>query len=93
MIASEKFAPKLTNLYVSNVRGTQQQLFMGGSTITHQIGLAPIGNNMGLFIATPSYNGKITFCVISDRMIMSDIGEFCDDLKGSFAEYLQLANE
>ena len=91
IIASERFAPTMTNVYVSNVRGSQNPIYMAGSRITHQFGLAPIGNHMGLFVATPSYNGKISFCIISDRSIMPDIEIFNDCLKASFDEYLKLA--
>jgi len=41
---------------------------------------------MGLFIATPSYNGEITFNVTSTRAILPDIDFFVDCLQMSLDE-------
>ncbi len=41
---------------------------------------------MGLFIATPSYNGEITFNVTSTREILPDIDFFVDCLEASLNE-------
>ena len=38
-------------------------MYMNGAKLTHQYGMAPLGNGMGLFIATPSYNGTMSFAV------------------------------
>ena len=46
-------------------------------------GLAPLVSGMGLFIATPSYNGEITFNVISTRDIMPDVEFFVECLQES----------
>ena len=49
-------------------------------------GMAPLANGMGLFIATPSYNGKITFNVTSTRDILPDIDFFVECLEQSLKE-------
>jgi hypothetical protein len=41
---------------------------------------------MGLFIATPSYNGEISFNVTSTRQILPDIDFFVDCLEASLNE-------
>ena len=41
---------------------------------------------MGLFIATPSYNGTISFSIISDRKMMPDIEFFRECLQRAFDE-------
>ena len=41
---------------------------------------------MGLFIATPSYNGRLYFNVISTAAILPDIEFFMTCLLDSFAE-------
>jgi hypothetical protein len=41
---------------------------------------------MGLFIATPSYNGQVTFNVTSTRDIMPDIDFFVECLEESLNE-------
>ncbi|VWX56675.1 WS/DGAT/MGAT family O-acyltransferase [Sphingorhabdus sp. 109] len=86
ILTDERFAPKMSNLMVSNVPGPQIQLYMNGAKLTHQYGLAPLAHGMGLFIATPSYNGTISFSIISDRKIMPDIEFFRECLQKAFNE-------
>lgn len=86
ILTDERFAPKMSNLMVSNVPGPQIQLYMNGAKLTHQYGLAPLAHGMGLFIATPSYNGTISFSIISDRKIMPDVEFFRECLQGAFNE-------
>jgi diacylglycerol O-acyltransferase len=76
-------APKMCNLFISNVPGPQTTLYMNGAKILHSFGMAPLANGMGLFIATPSYNGEIAFSVTSAREIMPDIEFFMDCLRDS----------
>lgn len=76
MLTSPRFAPRASNLFISNVPGPQFPLYMAGARITHQYGLAPLANNMGLFIATPSYDGRISFSITADRAIMPDVAFF-----------------
>jgi diacylglycerol O-acyltransferase / wax synthase len=73
------------------VPGAQVPLYMAGAKLTHQYGMAPLANNMGLFIATPSYNGRIAFSIISERAIMPDIAFFRECIDESFAELLAAA--
>jgi WS/DGAT/MGAT family acyltransferase len=88
IITSPRFAPRQTNVFISNVPGPQQPLYINGATITHQYGLAPLANNMGLFIATPSYNGRISFCITSERSIMPDVAYFRECIEASFCELM-----
>lgn len=87
IMTSERFAPKLSNVFISNVPGPQIPLYMNGAKCTHQYALAPLGNGMGLFIATPSYNGKMSFNITSDRKIMPDIAFFRECLIDSLADF------
>jgi len=50
-------------------------------------GLPPLGEGMGLFIATPSYNGSLYFNVISTENILPDIEYFMTCIQASFADY------
>ena len=88
ILTNERFAVRSTNLFISNVPGAQVPLYMAGARLTHQYGMAPLANNMGLFIATPSYNGRISFSIISEREIMPDIAFFRQCIEDSFAEML-----
>lgn len=86
LLTSERFAPRQANLFISNVPGPQVPLYMNGARLTHQFGLAPLANNMGLFIAALSYNGTISFSVTSERNILPDIDFFRTCIEAAFKE-------
>jgi len=86
LIAGGRFTSRLCNLFISNVPGPQQPLYMNGAKMLHTYGMAPLADGMGLFIATPSYNGEMTFSVISAREIMPDIEYFRKCIDASFKE-------
>ena len=89
LLTSERFAPRQTNLCITNVPGPQFPLYMNGAILTHQFGMGPITNNMGLFLAALSYNGHISFSVTSDRAIMPDSEFFADCIRSAFDELRQ----
>jgi WS/DGAT/MGAT family acyltransferase len=91
LVAGGRFTSKLCNLFISNVPGPQETLYMNGARLLHTYGLAPLADGMGLFIATPSYNGEMTFSIISAREIMPDIEFFRECLEQSFDELLEAA--
>ena len=86
LVAGGRFASKLCNLFISNVPGPQQTLYMNGARMIHTYGMAPLADGMGLFIATPSYNGEISFNIISDREMLPDIEFFRECLENAHAE-------
>ncbi len=86
-------APKVCNLFISNVPGPQTTLFMNGAKILHSYAMAPLADGMGLFIATPSYDGEISFSVTSTREILPDIDFFMQCLRDSFDALLEAANK
>jgi WS/DGAT/MGAT family acyltransferase len=88
LVTNERFAPKMSNLIISNVPGPQMPMYMAGAQLTHQYGMAPLGNGMGLFITTPSYNGTMSFGVTTDREIMPDLAFFRECIAKSFANHL-----
>lgn len=77
---------RMCNLFISNVPGPQVPLYMNGALQVGSFGMAPLTNGMGLFIATPSYNGKVTFNVTSSREILPDIDFFIECLEKSLAD-------
>lgn len=91
LVAGGRFTSKLCNLFISNVPGPQQPLYMNGARMLHTYGMAPLADGMGLFIATPSYNGEMTFSIISSREIMPDIEYFRECIEASFADLLKAA--
>jgi len=86
-------APKVCNLFISNVPGPQTPMYMHGAKILHNYGMAPLANGMGLFIATLSYNGQISFSVTSTREILPDIEFFMECLRDALQELLDAAND
>ncbi len=91
ILTNPRFAPRQANVYISNVPGPQVPLYMNGAISTRQYGMAPLANNMGLFIATPSYAGRMTFCITSDREIMRDVDVLRQCIEASFAQLLAAA--
>ena len=86
-------AATVCNLFVSNVPGPQVPMYMNGAQQIATYGIAPLADGMGLFIATPSYNGDISFNVTSTRETLPDIEFFVacidaavDDLKKATAK-------
>ena len=88
LVTSERFAVRGTNLFISNVPGAQVPLYLAGAQLVQQHGMAPLANNMGLFVATPSYNGRIAFSIVSERAVMPDIAFFRQCIDDSFAELM-----
>ncbi|MDH3620401.1 MAG: wax ester/triacylglycerol synthase family O-acyltransferase [Gammaproteobacteria bacterium] len=78
-------AANICNLFVSNVPGPQVPMYMNGAEQIATYGIAPLVDGMGLFIATPSYNGKITFNVTSTRETLPDISFFVECIDASLA--------
>jgi WS/DGAT/MGAT family acyltransferase len=84
-------AANICNLFISNVPGPQQPLYMHGAQQVLTYGMAPLVDGMGLFIATPSYNGTISFNVTSTRETMPDIEFFVECIRESLADMLKAA--
>lgn len=76
----------MNNLIVSNVPGPQTPLYFCGAKLTAMYAMAPLADGMGLFIATPSYDGKIAFSITSTREIIPDTPFFMQCLHESFDE-------
>ena len=79
-------AANICNLFISNVPGPQVPMYMNGALQLATYGIAPLADGMGLFIATPSYNGNISFNVTSTRETMPDVEFFVECIESSLAE-------
>jgi len=84
---------RVCNLFVSNVPGPQVPMYMAGAKQVSNYAMAPLNNGMGLFIATPSYNGIITFGVTTTREIMPDIAFFVECLNAAFNDLLNATKD
>lgn len=76
-------AANICNLFISNVPGPQIPVYMNGARQVATYGIAPLVDGMGLFIATPSYDGKISFNVTSTRETLPDIHFFIECIEAS----------
>ena len=92
LVLNAGLAARMCNLFISNVPGPQVPLYMNGARQIATYGLAPLGEGMGLFIATPSYNGQITFGVTSTRDAVPDIRFFVTCIEKSMAELKRATN-
>lgn len=85
MMRSE-MAGRMTNVCISNVPGPQVPVYMNGARLITQMGLGPLSDRMGLFIAVTSQNGMISFSATSCRRTMPDVDFFMDCMRDSFDE-------
>jgi hypothetical protein len=85
MMRSE-MAGRMTNVCISNVPGPQVPVYMNGAKLVTQMGLGPLSDRMGLFIAVTSQNGSISFSATSCRRTMPDIDFFMECIRESFSE-------
>jgi WS/DGAT/MGAT family acyltransferase len=86
LVVHAGMAARVCNLFISNVPGPQVPMYLQGAEQVGAFGMAPLADGMGLFIATPSFNGKITFNVTSTREAMPDIRFFVSCLKEAVDE-------
>jgi WS/DGAT/MGAT family acyltransferase len=86
LVLKAGMAASVCNLFVSNVPGPQIPMYMNGARQIATYGIAPLADGMGLFIATPSYDGNVTFNVTSTRETLPDIEFFIKCIDESLAE-------
>lgn len=86
LIMSSELAGRMTNLCISNVPGPQVPVYMCGARTIAQMGMGPLADRMGLFIAVTSYAGQMSISATSCRRTMPDIDFFIECLQKSFAE-------
>jgi WS/DGAT/MGAT family acyltransferase len=93
LLMSSEIAGRLTNVCISNVPGPATPVYMNGAKALRALGMGPLGDRMGLFIAVTSYNGEMSFNVTSCRRTLPDIDFFIECLRESFAELKDLASK
>jgi len=93
LIMSSEMAGRMTNVCISNVPGPDVPVYMNGARSIKALGLGPLGDRMGLFIAVTSYNGEMSINPTSCRRTMPDIEFFIECIRDSFAELKTAADE
>ena len=91
MLMNSDAAAMATNVCISNVPGPDIPVYMNGAKVVGQLGLGPLADRMGLFIAVGSYNNVLAINPTSCRRTMPDIGFFIDCIRDSFDELYQAA--
>ena len=93
LVNNRALTPNTGNYIVSNVASMPMPVYLCGAKVSDLFGMAPIGANLGLFIATPSYAGKISFCLTTTRDIIPDTPFFIKCLRDAFEELKAAAEE
>ena len=91
LVMSSELAGRATNVCISNVPGPSQPVYMNGAKMVRTIGLGPLADRMGLFIAVASYNGEMSFNITSCRRTLPDIEFFIECIRDSFEELSEIA--
>ncbi|MEM7360204.1 MAG: wax ester/triacylglycerol synthase family O-acyltransferase [Pseudomonadota bacterium] len=91
LVMSSEMAGRMTNVCISNVPGPDVPIYMNGAKGIAALGLGPLGDRMGLFIAVTSYNGVMYLNATSCRRTMPDIEFFISCMRESFTELNEAA--
>ncbi len=86
LLMNSEMAGRMTNVCISNVPGPQVPVYMNGAKLVTSMGMGPLADRMGLFMAITSYAGMMTFGVTSCRRTLPDIDFFMECLRENFAE-------
>jgi diacylglycerol O-acyltransferase / wax synthase len=86
----DKFPPA-NNTIVTNIPGSQEQLFLCGATLIDSFGMGPLIPNTGLFHAISSTCKYVTISFTADRQKMDDPDFYVQCLQESFSELLEAA--
>jgi hypothetical protein len=67
-------------------------VYMNGAAVVRQLGMGPLGDRMGLFIAVTSYNNILSINPTSCRRTMPDIDFFIQCIKDSHQDLIDATN-
>lgn len=76
------------NLSITNVPGTQEQLFLGGAPMVRAYPVMPLAKGQSLAIGVTSYKGKVCFGLNADRDSMKDLAVVGSAIGDALAELL-----
>lgn len=85
------FSKILFNLLISNVPGVQFPVYLYGSRMLSLAPLPWVGPQQALSVAVMSYNGQMTFGVMVDRDVVTDVDRFIGHLDAAQGELLAAA--
>lgn len=79
------------NLFITNVPGPRQPLYLGNARLLYHLGMAPIFDGLGLILVATSYLDTLVISATSCQEIIPDLDAFIHHLQESFAELETLA--
>ncbi len=77
---------RMFNLTITNVPGSQQQLYAFGAPLVEVLPLVPLFAGHTIGIAVLTYAGQMVFGLNADRMAAPDIGVLAEGIERSFSE-------
>jgi WS/DGAT/MGAT family acyltransferase len=83
---------RMFNLVVTNIPGPQFPLYLLGSRMEQVYPMVPLAENTALGIAVMSYDGGISFGLVSDYDALPDLEALADSLRYSIEELVAAAH-
>jgi diacylglycerol O-acyltransferase len=83
------FSARLFNLLITNVPGTQSQMYVAGTKLLETYSVPPLLHDQVLAIGVTSYCGMLYFGINADRDAMSDVDVLPGLLRESLDELLE----
>jgi hypothetical protein len=74
------------NLFITNVPGPRETLYLGSTPLVYSFGMAPVFDGLGLILVITSYGNTLSIGVTACQEIMPDMDDFQSDLQASFDE-------
>jgi WS/DGAT/MGAT family acyltransferase len=79
------------NLVVTNVPGPQFPLYLMGREMIEAFPMVPLLDRQAFGVAIMSYNGRISFGLVGDYDVMSDLDQLARDFRASLRELADAA--
>ncbi len=81
------------NLFITNVPGPRQPLYLSGAPLVSHLGMAPVFHGLGIILVVTSYLDTLVISMTTCRNLMPDPAVFIAHLREAFAELDSLATE
>ncbi|HEX4858521.1 MAG TPA: wax ester/triacylglycerol synthase domain-containing protein, partial [Usitatibacteraceae bacterium] len=88
-VASNRI-PVVANLFISNVPGPQQPLYLAGAELTEYYPVSIVTHGLALNITIQSYNGSLDFGFIACKKALPKPRQFAAHLKAAHEELMEL---
>ncbi len=72
-----------TNVYVANVRGPSQPLYLAGAPVLEVFPVVPLIGNVALGVGALSYAGQFNITIVADAEAVPDVDTFASGMRGA----------